>query len=123
MNPIDPSDLQQRRQDILHMALREADARRHRRWMARAGGVGVIAIVLFSLIRFPNSPQTNSPQPSNQIVINYIQTDPNIVQRLAAPPVTPAWTSIGDDELLKTLADAGQPGGLVYMNGQAALLK
>ncbi len=55
-------------------------------------------------------------------VIEYVQTDPTITDRLTLPPVKPRWTSIDDRELIDELAAAGQPMGIVCMNGKAILL-
>ncbi len=123
MNPIDPFDFDQRRQAILQLALRHADARRHRRWIVRAGGVAVVALIAISIILLPKTPQPNMPRPSDSVAIHYLQTDPHILDRLSTPSAQPAWTTINDDELLKTLADAGQPAGLIYVDGRAVLVQ
>jgi hypothetical protein len=51
-----------------------------------------------------------------------IDTEPGIADRLAIPNRPPAWARAGDQELLRSLADAGHPAGLIYVNGQAILL-
>jgi hypothetical protein len=55
-------------------------------------------------------------------VITTIVTQPGITAQLTLPSHRPRWERIGDDELLQSLAEAGQPAGLINVNGQTVLL-
>lgn len=46
-----------------------------------------------------------------------------IVQVIPAQPAERRWVTIGDDQLLAALAQAGQPSGMVRLNGQAILVR
>jgi hypothetical protein len=123
-----------RRDEILQMAHAQATRRRNRRLMSRtlATAAIVMGLVIVSLKMQPHSTTpiahpvivqsspTTAPSPS--IAIEYVQTDPTITDRLTLKPQPPRWTSIGDTELLAELADAGQPAGIVCINGKTILL-
>jgi hypothetical protein len=121
-----------RREQILALAHQTAHRRRNFR-LARPVAIALvpIAIVVGMVIRMP------LPTPVSQqvvvhatpavilqpgIAVEYLQTDPTITDRLTLPPVQPRWTSIDDRQLLDELAAAGQPAGIVCMNGKTFLL-
>jgi len=125
----------QRRQQILLLAKAAARNRRQKRFaLCGVITIAIGALVIPLMLRSQHSkvmpvekpeiarvsPPPVGPPPS--IAIEYVQTDPTITDRLTIKPQPPRWTSIGDDEFLKALADAGQPAGLVYINGKAILL-
>jgi hypothetical protein len=56
------------------------------------------------------------------LVIERIPTDPTLTQRLTIPPQTPRWQTIGDEDLINDLADAGQSVGLIRTHGQTVLV-
>jgi len=62
------------------------------------------------------------PVPSDSIVVERIETDPHIVERLAVELSPPTWQTISDDDLLSSLAHEGHPAALAYVNGQPILL-
>ncbi len=132
--PLSPEGIQQRER-ILRLAQREARSLKHRRHSARIGGACIIlaVIALGLMLIVPGKPPVRMvkstpapPPPAVQqtpgIVVTFIQTDPTLADRLAIRPQPPRWRSIDDDELLTSLADAGQPAGLIYVNGKALLL-
>jgi hypothetical protein len=119
-----------RRSEILHLTKRAARRRRVRRRTVQASIVACsLALIAMLITHMPS----RSPQPSNQanvqpitqpptsVAIERIPTDPTIADRLS---VTPAahWQQIDDDDLIQSLANAGQSAGLVEMNGQTILL-
>ncbi len=56
-------------------------------------------------------------------MVTYVRTDPTIVDRLRVDPSTPRrWTTIGDRDLLDGLAAAGQPAGLIHVEGRVLLV-
>jgi hypothetical protein len=131
---------QVRREQILRLALRQVRRQRRRRLAARAGAccvaLVVIGVAVFHTARWqlnrpvapvavtsvPGvSPQTDRPN-AGRIVVQHIQTDPNIVRRLAVTPRAPKWVRIDDDQLLQELATAGKPAGLAKINGQVTLI-
>jgi hypothetical protein len=127
---------QNRRGQILLLAKAEARRRRRRRFTSR--GIGVVALLAVAILVFdrthptiiaplapPSVVQFPQPQPTtppSSVVIEYVQTDPTITDRLTIPPQPPRWTSIGDAELLQELAAAGQPAGIAWIDGKAILL-
>ena len=56
------------------------------------------------------------------VIVQHIETDPNIVQRLSLPPITSTIRHIGDAELMRELADAHQSAGLISVNGKTQLI-
>jgi hypothetical protein len=138
--PLSPQG-QRRREEIGHMARITARQRRRR----RVAGRGALVTLLISAIGgawwlsgrlqaplsvtrvvVPPSPFVPQPLPisptSPRVVVDRIETDPTITARLSIGRTTPRWQMVGDDELLRTLADAGQPAGLIRMNGQEILM-
>lgn len=126
-------DGEDRRWQILGMALAEARVRRRRRVAARAIPVLLLlALLVWQLPRTkPPRIQTVVVKPVEAhssvtarpaIVVTLIRTDPHIVERLAIPPQPLHVVVISDTELLNDLAMANRPAGLVYVNGKAMLL-
>ena len=111
-----------RREQILQVALGAARRKRIRRRAVRAGGgVTALAIVVLAVMHRPTppvqevviiSPATRTVEQVFQTRIERIGSDPTIVQRL----------SIGDDELLTSLAQAGEQAGIIHMQGEAVLV-
>ncbi len=122
-----------RRDAILQLAKSEARRRRSRRLLSR-GGAAVLVVGLISaalrLMPIPVKPvevrtsvARSLPVPTPpSVVIEYVQTDPTIAERLTLQPSPPRWEKIGDDELLNELAAAGQPAGIAIFNGKTLLL-
>jgi hypothetical protein len=137
--PISPESLR-RQEAILLLARAEARRRRQRR-VARnvAWSVGLILAGL-SITRWEFIASRNSAQPvppmavgprakmNNPAIdhpsaaIEYFHTDPSIAARLTIPPAAPQWHMIDDDAFLKTLADAGQPAGIIRVQGRSILM-
>ncbi|HEX3356788.1 MAG TPA: hypothetical protein VHS31_07450, partial [Tepidisphaeraceae bacterium] len=70
----------------------------------------------------PNIPiAINTSHPSD-IVIGQLDTDPTISERLALKPTSPRWEHLNDDELIESLADAGEKAGLIQTDGKTELL-
>ena len=69
------------------------------------------------------SGQSCNPSAHRPLVtpIERIPTDPTIADRLSVTP-SAHWQQINDDDLIQSLATAGQSVGLVQMNGQTILL-
>jgi len=121
---------QLRCQQILLLAKDEARRHRRRRLVRRAAAPLAIGMVTLGIL-WPRHPQATTtppiariPPPSSQpvLAIQYLQTDPTITDRLSIKPEPPRWTSISDRELLNEMAAAGQPAGIVCMNGKTILL-
>jgi hypothetical protein len=124
-----------RRSEILQLAIREARRHRRRRRIAPAASIAIILVIgaVALILRSPTPKAVLGPvpvaiaraaeppasQPAERI--EYLVTDSTITDRLSTKPGPPRWTNIGDDRLLAELAAAGQPAGLVYLNGRAIL--
>jgi hypothetical protein len=126
----------QRRDQILDVAKRAARTHRRQRLAARsiagsAAILGMIALVVHTANQFQfRSPHPATPvvalvhptsPPQQTLLVEQIQTDPTITQRLSVLP-SPRWQEINDDELIQSLANAGQPAGLVKMADQTILV-
>jgi hypothetical protein len=123
----------QRRDEILRIAQRAARTRRHKRYFMR-GAVSVACALAVVLIVHrtnstsssfpPRSPLVEAPTntPVSTIVIGRIETDPTIADRLSVLPRAAQWQQIGDDELLQSLAKAGQSAGLIRVDGNTILV-
>ena len=123
----------QRKDRILSLALRAARRRRYRR-LARNGAV--FAMVLIAAIATWRAAERGPARVNNgnvvlqrheavkasSVTIVWIHTDPNVLKRMEEPEHKGTWQWIGDDELLKSLADAGHPAGLVEIGGRVVLL-
>ena len=59
---------------------------------------------------------------SPHTVVERIETDPTIADRLALRPGRPRRVMLGDAGLVRELAAAGRPGGVVRINGEVRLL-
>jgi hypothetical protein len=137
VSPILSPQGQRRREEIGRLAAHAARRRKQRRSAGRAVAAFVcVGLVLggMSIARLEHQPTDRSPivatpvtplahaTPPSTITIARIETDSTITDRLAIRNASPRWRTIGDDELLRTLADAGHPAGLISMNGQEVLL-
>jgi hypothetical protein len=124
-----------RHRQILEAALRASRSRKRRRVAigATSAGAAVATIALLLLrqtnITAPPSPITlpvaitPATEPAAPLVIvQRIETDPNILRRLALPPIQSIVRHINEDELLKELADAHQPAGVISVDGKARLI-
>jgi hypothetical protein len=124
-----------RRERILVLAKKQARQRRGRRVVRLAGVYILLAATAAFFVHHPSTPQLvrSTPKISPSFhppiitsighgTITYIQTEAGIASRLAMPRKLRHWQVIGDDELIQTLAAAGQPAGLIRMNGHAILL-
>jgi hypothetical protein len=144
--PLSPEG-KRRRREILQVAIHEARAIRSRRFRRRIAIVGAIALLAVLFIPRP-APRplvhqsTPAPEPRHvalatrivprvtprpprqpsEILITYIQTDPQIASHLTLSPQKPTWQTIGDDALLERLSEAGKPAGLAYVDGRAIIL-
>jgi hypothetical protein len=126
-----------RQSQILDVAMRAARDRKRRRVVTRSiwQGVGVIILVavLLPRVRRPAPPiarpidlptRIDRPvaQPAPLVIVRKIETDPNILERLALPPISSTVRHISEDELLRELADAHQPAGVISVDGKARLI-
>lgn len=126
-----------RREEILDDALRVADRRRRAKIFSRAAVV-LIAAGIFSSVFLVGRGRTPAPvahvlppairetaplkKSPAEIAIVRVKTDPTLLEQMRAPPQTPTWKELSDDELLKQLAAAGKPAGIAYVDGKAELL-
>jgi hypothetical protein len=139
-----------RRREILAEALCAADRRRRGRAIRRAGVVTCVAGVLVGAIVFaprendsrisptpvviepPRAPQSkptsvhNDHQPLRSITPPP-RREPKreaklVVQVISNEDVKPRWQVLSDDQFLAELADAGQPSGLLRLNGQSMIV-
>ncbi|MGD0768394.1 MAG: hypothetical protein ABSB42_09400 [Tepidisphaeraceae bacterium] len=123
----------QRKDRILSLALRAARRRRYRR-LARNGAVFALVLIagMATWRMAERKPATvkngnvvlqrNQAVKPSGVTILWIQTDPNVLKRMEEPPRAGTWQRIGDDELLRSLADAGHPAGLLEIGGRVVLL-
>ena len=129
----------QRRETILALARDLARQRRHRRRRVVASAISsaiVLAMIVttMSVLRHGRPPKNLAnvsrplvvmpaiaPLPSN-VTIMRLQTDPSITARLALVPAQRDWRKLDDDELLRVLADAGKPSGLIEFDGRGVLV-
>jgi hypothetical protein len=130
------SEGQQRRDEILRAAKRQARSRRRRRRLVTGAGLGATCAILLAVLLTSRSsaPQQNTAPhsvayvataPSTQsgrIVIGTIHNDLGLADRLAVPIRSPQWETIGDEELIRLIGDAGQSAGIIRAEGEATLL-
>lgn len=135
----------ERRDEILLLARGAARQQRLRRRASRAIVVGLAMLLIAAgfmaqIVRvshrealreivkapapLPAVPKSATPSApaSAEITIVSIETDPTITSRLSVGHPRPQWKSIGDDELLQSLADAGKPSGIIETDGRKILL-
>ena len=142
---------QQRRDAILQLAIKEAADRRRKR-IATTTGVTFFGLLLIGGIFFtfmPLKPTHTSPEHPGPIVINpspatlpsaspspsviptpteplvvieRIQTDPQILEKLAIQPEAPRWTTISDTELLDTLAANNHRAAIAEIDGEKVIV-
>ena len=131
---------EQRKKSILAMAKAQASRRRRRKRAAQTFAAAIIFALLIPalLLRFHRRPdqqvkvvptvpahanrQVAISSSKSRVVVVRIETDPQIIERLAIPSPPPQWKKIGDDELLRDLASAHRPAGLAYIDGKPMLL-
>lgn len=125
-----------RREEILRSAIREGQSVRHRRRVVRAAAGGVaaalaVAVALVAMRPRPTPPPSIVVQsrpthtvtvPRPQVVVQRIETDPHLMERLSIRPDGKGWQTLSDDELLRQLDRAGRPAALAYVGGQERLL-
>jgi hypothetical protein len=119
-----------RRAQILADAMGAADARRRRARVRRvATGIAVATTAgacLFAVLSKTHDVPAPAPQRS-PIVIAPPHTAPSTaatfaIQIIRTEDVKPRWETIGDDQLLAMLAEAGRPSGMVELNGKAVVV-
>ena len=133
-----------RRAAILTMALSAAARRRTRRRRVRVGA-GTLAIAALVAVVWPrpapvrtvpvpvavlthrptSRPTVVSSHPPERpptVTVERIETDPTIADRLALRSGRSRWVMLDDAGLVRELAAAGRPGGVVRINGEARLL-
>jgi hypothetical protein len=143
-------DGERRRDEILRVTQHFSARKRRRRAAFRVGALAVLcAGIWFAFprqhprnphqIAIPIAPANEKPAASIQdkftapliarsasvrppITITRIQTDRLLASRFAIPRQSPTWQKIGDEVLLKSLADAGRPAGLQYADGREIIL-
>jgi hypothetical protein len=129
-----------RQRQILDSALCAARSRKIRRTAIRAASVGIGCLVIAALLlshgwkekrqlaTIPVSPalavvhEHPATFVAPIVVVQRIQTDPNVVERLALPPIHSTVRHISEDELLRELADAHQSAGIISVDGKARLI-
>ena len=72
--------------------------------------------------RSPHCCDRTRPAGSARVVIERIQTEAGLTDRLSIRPDPSGWQRLSDDDLLRRLSDAGKPAGLAYVDGRAMLL-
>jgi hypothetical protein len=134
---------QARREQILQLAIREAGARRRQRRTVVAGAALLLAALIGGMILtihpfhsprpiahqpmmpmpIPAPAPTTAAAPNRPaVIVERIETDPTLLDRLSIKPQPPQWTTISDEELLDTLAAAHQRAGLAEINGQIVVV-
>jgi hypothetical protein len=130
-----------RQEQILQMALRDMRNTRRRRWiLPGVGAVAAVGLVLLvsiprpqkalvmamksvPAVAVPIAPRSGAEAPGPvEPMVQFVETDPTIADRLTLKPQAPRWVVVDDDQFVKALADAGKPMGLAYVNGKAILL-
>jgi hypothetical protein len=140
MTPDEPkaAEMKSRRDAILADALREADRRRHRRALRRAGAVvctcallaGMAVVILrqndndagrqIAVQSTTRTTAKSTKAPGSLIV--HRQPPKIVIQIIRTEDVKPTWQTISDDQLLATMADVGKPSGIVNVNGKTQLI-
>jgi hypothetical protein len=127
---------QQKRQEILALAHRAARSKRRRRRVGRAvAGSATLVLVAAILIRWSSLHRTSTSSGSGElfattaeaqhrgrVVIERVYDDATITQRLALAPQPLCFEKIDDDALIGSLADAGQPAGLIRIGNDTTLV-
>ncbi|MCA9290787.1 MAG: hypothetical protein KDA25_06640 [Phycisphaerales bacterium] len=120
-----------RRERMLEDILGDMVAR-HRRRRVRRRAIGAamvviaLAVVVAPLVRTPPAPMsTPSPSLARQadasVRIRIVQSDPDVVARLAAPSSPGLVRRIDDDELVRTLVEVHRPAGLIRVGTEVRL--
>lgn len=128
---------QDRAQQILGIAIREAARQRRHRHVRQSAALALLAAAGLSLwtsthsrtspvpavVASPAHPTAPpAPPADNTPVLTHIYTDPHILTRLLITPQPPQWQTITDDQLLATLASTGHPAAIVLLGGKPTLL-
>jgi hypothetical protein len=131
---------------IFRLMQEAARHKRRRRQIARTTAVCAAALMMISLVvhwwprngggggavRTPIDYATTKTVPVEapikpvSVIIGRIETDPTILERWSlSPQVKPEQATlptIDDDDLIRTLADAGQSAGLIQVGGETTLV-
>jgi hypothetical protein len=140
------SEGQQRRKAILRLMQETARRKRRRRQIVRTTAACAVAVIMLSLVihwrprngggggtvRAPVDYATTKLVPIEppikpvSVVIGRIATDPTILERWSLSPQVKTeqatLPTIDDDDLIRTLADAGQSAGLIQVGGETTLV-
>ncbi len=122
------------RRDRIRLEL-EGVARRRRTVRLARRGLAAAAVLLLGVRLLPISPPALVPVPPVRPVLEFteiVRTDPGILSRYAIPARTPEAEIlltacrmedylIGDEALVELLAEAGQPQGLIRVDGKVYL--
>ena len=108
--------------ELQHAMRRHHRKRRVRRAALAALGMIVIAGIAARLLFTPPSPR---PQPGPQsrpiMLVEFVRTQPDIVERYRAkPPPLIEWIP-NDASLVQALRDIGRPAGLIRIDGRLQL--
>ncbi len=124
--PLSPEGLARR--ERMRAELQAALSRRRRTRIAVRTGAVASALLLAILVVRPSQPSRTLPPPPVYpaapacAFTTLVRTDPGILKRFSvSPPVRLEDYLIGDETLLKELAEAGRPTGLIRVNGQTFL--
>lgn len=116
------ADGRARQERILRLA--QAAGARRRRW--RRAWQATPLLLVAAVLWWRHEPGTVPPQqlpvvqvPSQEVQISWIATDSTLAGQWAVPSGEVDWTSVTDDQLLDTAAQAGAPLALTYQNGAA----
>jgi hypothetical protein len=140
MNPDNPRELltaagAARRRQILAAAFREADRRQRRRTVRRAavftcvaGFIG-LSLIFIRARTTPSAPAVAiNPTTQSAITQTTSRADDRVkppavaVEFIPAENINRRWEVIDDDQLLDALADAGQPSGIMRIDGKTVVV-
>jgi hypothetical protein len=126
-----------RKERILEFALQAARQRRHRR-ITRNGIAAAIALLIGIAVwrMVPQKPMAKenivvikhsdrskpTAAPAANSTVVWVQTDPKILKRMEELGHHTILHWIGDDELLKSLAEMNRPAGLLQFDGKAIVM-
>ena len=106
--------------------------RRRRRTAARSAGA-VLAVLALGIAWWQATPVTRLPEPGSSrddlaalqhVDYRAVTTDRSMLERYRVdPPAVSAVLEVGDDELLRLLAAAGRPTGLIRMRDRVIVTR